>query len=189
MAYTDVTTIRRYLGVTVADDDTLLGELIARAQAMIDHYTGRTFEASANTIRYFDALRDVDGLDLILDYDLASINSVTNGDGTTVTAYVTEPRNSAPYHRLRMKSLSGLTWTYTTDPENAIAVSGKWAYSTSAPADIVGATVRLAAYMYRQKDNAGDLDRAVIAGAAVILPGEVPQDVRMMLNPYKRRTL
>jgi hypothetical protein len=43
--------------------------------------------------------------------------------------------------------------------------------------------------MYRQKDNAGDLDRAVIAGAAVILPGEVPQDVRMMLNPYKRRTV
>lgn len=190
MAYTDTTTLKRYLGIPSATttDDTLLAELIARSQAVIDSYTLRTFEASADTERTFDAVRDVAGATLYLDHDLCAVTSVTNGDGTIVTGYTTEPRNGTPYFALRLLASSGVAWTYTTDPEDAITIDGKWAYSTTAPADIAGACVRLAAYLYRQKDNAGDLDRAVIAGNATILPAEIPSDIRLMLNPYKRRT-
>ena len=79
-------------------------------------------------------------------------------------------------------------WTSTVagDSENAITVTGKWAYSTSAPSDIAHVCKRLAAYIYRQKDNAGDLDRAVIAGNSTILPAQIPSDIRLMLTPYKR---
>jgi len=183
MAYTDTTTLKRYLGITGTGDDTLLTELIARAQAIIDSHTRRTFEASADATKYFDV---PDEYELYLGTDLCSVTSVTNGDGTAVTEYVTLPRRSTPYYAIVPKALSGVVWTYTTNPENAIAVTGKWAYSTSAPADVAGACVRLAAYLYRQKDNAGEMDRAIVAGNATILPAQLPADVMTMLRPYRR---
>jgi len=190
MAYTDTTALKRYLGASTTTDDTLLAELIVRAQAIIDRYCDRTFEASQDSTRYFTIGQDTDGPTLFLDYDLAAITSITNGDGTTVTAaqYTTLPKNTTPFDAIQLLSSTGLYWAHTndSDPQNAVTIVGKWAYSTSAPADIVAACVRLAAYLYRQKDNAGDLDRAVIAGSATILPADIPPDIRMMLRPLRR---
>lgn len=186
--YTTTALLKTYLGITGSNDDTLLGTLIDRAQAMIDSHCHRTFEASANTSRTFDAGRDVNGAVLYLDYDLCSINSITNGDGTTVTTsqYTTEPRNETPYYAIRLLSSAGIAWTYSTDPEDAITISGKWAYSENAPNDIVHVALRLAGYLYRQRDNAADLDRAVIAGNATILPAQLPSDIKAILAPYWR---
>lgn len=189
MAYVTSTLLKTYLGATTGTDDTLLTALITRSQAIIDRYCNRTFEVSTNTSRLFDAERDVDGPMLWLDEDLVSINSVTNGDSDVLVAsteYTTEPRNRTPYYALKLVAQSGLYWTWTTTPENAITISGKWAYSTAAPDDIVHVTLRLAAYLYRQRDNATDLDRAVIAGNATILPAQLPNDIKMLLDPYRR---
>ena len=188
MAYTTSALLKTYLGATTSNDDTLLTALIARAQAIVDAHCRRTFEASANTERTFDAVRDVKALLLYLDADLCEINSITNGDAVTVTSgqYTTEPRNQTPYHAIRLLSSASVSWTYTTDPEDAITITGKWAYSTAAPDDIVHATLRLAAYLYRQRDNAADLDRAVIAGNATILPAQLPSDIKTILAPYRR---
>jgi len=79
-----------------------------------------------------------------------------------------------------------VSWTYDEDHENAITIVGKWAYSATAPADITHACTRLAAYLYRQKDNAGDMDRAIVAGNATILPAKLPSDVAEILKPYRR---
>jgi len=81
MAYTDAATLKTYLGVSGAGDDTLLTALIARAQSAIDAYTSRTFEASADTTRKFTVGKDTDGRKLYLDEDLSSITAiVTNAD-------------------------------------------------------------------------------------------------------------
>lgn len=188
MAYATTADVKAYLNIGTTTDDALLAALIARAQALVDGFCERTFEASADTTRSFDAVADVDGRRLYLDADLCSIHSVTNGDGTTVasTHYVTEPRNATPYYAITLKGSSGVAWTYDDDPENAIAVSGKWAYSSTPPADISQATVRLTAWLYRQRDNSADIDRALIAGDVTILPLRLPQDVQAMLARYKR---
>lgn len=186
MAYTTAALLKTYLGATTATDDTLLTALIVRAQAIIDAYCQRTFEAASNTSKTFDAERDVEGQMLYLDEDLAAINSVTNGDGTVVTTYTTEPRNRTPYYAIKMLDSATVFWTYSTTPENAITISGKWAYSVAAPEDIVHCCLRLAAYLYRQRDNAADLDRAVIAGNATILPAQLPADIKTILAPYRR---
>ena len=190
MAYCGVDELKEYLGVTGATDDAMLLTLLAAAQRTIDSYCARTFEATADTVRTFDSQRDVDGYTLTVDSDLCSITSIVNGDGTTISNshYVTEPRNETPYYAIRLKVSAGKVWTSTVagDSENAITITGKWAYSTSAPSDIAHVCKRLAAYIYRQKDNAGDLDRAVIAGNSTILPAQIPSDIRLMLTPYKR---
>jgi len=192
MAYCGVDELKEYLGVTGTADDAMLLTLLAAAQRTIDSYCARTFEATADTVRTFDSQRDVDGYTLTVDSDLCAITSIVNGDGTTISNshYVTEPRNETPYYAIRLKASAGEVWTSTAagDSENAISITGKWAYSTSAPSDIAHVCKRLAAYIYRQKDNAGDLDRAVMTGDGnVLLPSRLPNDVADMLRPYMRK--
>lgn len=187
--YCTLTQLKTYISATDTGDDTILNDCIARAQGMIDSYTRRTFEAAADTARTFDAVADVRGRELWLDADLCAITSITNGDGTTVAlaSVISEPRNVTPYYALVLKGSSGLAWTYTDDPEDAIEVEGRWAYSTTAPVDIEQACVRLAAYLYRQKDNSAELDRPVLSPDGVtLLPTRLPRDVDDILRPYKR---
>jgi hypothetical protein len=192
--YTDLATLKSYLGIASASDDALLSSLIARAQQMIDTSTQRTFEAAADATRRFDAVRDVtsDGQMLFLDDDLCQITSVVNGNGASIAAssYSTEPRRQPPYYALRLKPSAGLAWVYSGDPHDAIQITGRWGYSLSAPADIAHACVRLAAYLYRQKDtqsDIGDLPRMSPDGV-LLMPTRLPQDVAQMLAPYRRLT-
>lgn len=191
MAYASTSDLKAYLGISSTADDTLLGALLTRAQKVIEVETGRVFEASSDSTHYFDAVADVSDMRLWLDGDLASITAVLNGDGTTVasTEYVTEPRNAAPYYALHIKGSAGKSWTYDDDPQNAITVAGKWAYSASAPADIVHATIRLASWLYRQKDSGMDGDRVLSADGVLIMPASIPADVQAILKPYKRRDI
>lgn len=188
MAYATLADVRAYLGLATAEtgDDTLITAFITRAQKIIESYCRRTFEASIDTTRTFDPTRQASGRLLYLDHDLAAITTVTNGDGVAVTEYATLPANETPYYGLRIKSNAGQTWTYSGDPEGAISITGRWAYSTTAPADIAHATIRLAAYIYKQKDNSLDLDRTVIAGDATILPVSLPSDLKLLLRSYRR---
>lgn len=193
MAYADTTRLKLYLGIASGEttDDTLLSQLLAASQQAIDDFCRQTFEAASDSTRYFDAVADVRGSTLHLDAPLCAITSVTNGDGSAVSddAYVKEPRNTTPWWALTLKADAGVMWTHSGAPENAIAIVGKWAYSVTAPATIAQTTVRLAAYLYRQKNNASDLDRAIAIGSnAMLLPPELPRDIQTFLfrGGYRR---
>jgi hypothetical protein len=68
---------------------------------------------------------------------------------------------------------SGLTWTYTGEPWEAIEVTGKWAYSASAPDAVVTATKVVAKWLYRQGDEQGQ-------------GGALPAEAVALLEYYKR---
>jgi len=190
MAYATLADIHLYRGIPTATtaDDAIIAALIPRAQAAIEKYCDRAFEATATATRYFDAVRDVspDRQTLYLDEDLCSITLITNGTATAVTKYVSEPRNVTPYREIRLKGTAGESFTYSTEPEDAITIRGKWAYSIAPPADIVQATVRWVAYMYAQKD-ASSFDVTAFPDAGVMtVPQGIPRDVREMLDRYRR---
>jgi len=193
MSYTDTSAVKAYLGVTGSGDDTLIDAFVTAAQAAIDQYFLRTFEASTNTVRYFDAVRDVSGRRLTLDRDLCAISSITNGNGSVVTSgqYTTCPRNDTPYYAIDILKSSGINWEYEDDSEGAIAVSGKWAYSLTAPASVVHLTKWLAAFMYRAKDNVPQTGGggAGVAAAVDILAGDVPADIRILMSTIPRRAV
>jgi len=180
-------------------DETRWTALIARSTAIIETYTGRKFEATAATgtsdsyqARYFDALLDVDGRILYLDKDICEIGTVTNGNAVAVsdTEYVTEPRNDTPYYAIKILTSANKDWTYTNDYENAIQVSGIWAYSKTPPDDIKHVCLRLTKWLEDQRKTDVDLDRPVLAGeGSVILPMRLPSDVLSVLNFYKKRTV
>ena len=188
MAYVTVIELKRYLGIDAdnSTDDALLSDMVQRAQAAVDNRTGRTFEAAADAAHTFDA-GSVDGDWLWLDDDLCSVTSVVNGDGATVAAgqYTTRPVNRRPWFALLLRPDASVAWDAASGD---IAVTGRWAYSLTAPADVVQATVRLAAWMYRQKDNTAN-DSPMLAGDTLILPSRLPADVVELLQPYRRVSL
>lgn len=196
MAYIAKVDVKTYLGIGGSGDDDLIDALIAQAQKYIEEQTGRVFEASADTTRAFDydrhVLEDEDGRRRTLylaGYDLATITSVVNGDGTTVAAsqYVTEPRRETPYWALTLKQSASVAWTYNDTPEGAILVTGKWAYATAAPDDVKLATRDLTVWLYRRRGQEGaSLDAPQMSPSGVMLfPPKMPETVKMTICRYQ----
>lgn len=196
--YAATSDVKAYLKIpdSEIEDDTLIGDLATRAQAIIEKKLSRVFEAASDTARKFDAKADTEldeygaRRDLVFyQEDLCSITSIVNGDGMSIasTKYVTLPRNVTPYFGIRLKASSGYVWEYEDDPEDAITIAGKWAYSTSAPEDIVHATIRLAAYLYKQKDTQQVFEQVLTSPGGVLrMPSKLPSDVLELLEPYRR---
>lgn len=186
MAYTTKALVKAYLGITVVTDDDLIDALIARAQSIIEEYTGRVFEAATLT-KYF-TVDDIDGQYLRLHHDdLLTVTTLTNGDGNAISSanFRLEPMNSNPKWSIRLDK--DTDWEFT-DSDSRITVIGTWGYSAEAPNNIVHACIRLAAFLYRQKDTAADVDRPMMTGDGVtIMPSQLPKDVQMILDKYRRR--
>lgn len=186
MAYASLAEVKSYLGISVTTDDTLLAALIARAQKIIEIYTGRVFEAVTAT-RYFST-DSIEGRYLYLwGDDLLTVTTLTNGDGTTITAanYRLEPRNENPKWQIRLDE--DTTWEFDNS-DDEVSIAGTWGYTATVPDDVKHACIRLAAFLYRQKDTSADIDRPLVTGDGVtIMPGNLPADVKLMLDGYKRR--
>jgi uncharacterized phiE125 gp8 family phage protein len=186
MAYITIAELKDYLGISTATDDSILTSLIERAQGVIEAYTGRKFEASTAT-RYFTN-QSIEGRWLYLwGYDLLTVTTLTNGDGTEIAAanYRLEPRNETPKWAIRLDE--DYTWEFD-DSDDEISIAGTWGYTATPPNDIVHATIRLTAFLYRQKDTSADIDRPFVTGDGVtIMPSQIPNDVKAILDQYKRR--
>lgn len=188
--YCTLEQIKPYLSIESDEDDQLLNDIIERATRIIEVGTGRIFFCDTPTTEYYDYehYRNHRG-EIYLDKDLAEIVSITNGDSTIVGTdkYVTNPNNFSPIESIKLKRNSSIYWTYTDTPENAIAINGYWAYSKTPPLDIVHACIRLTSFLYRQKDNAVDQDRAMGVGdGMMIFPVNIPKDVSNVLKFYQR---
>lgn len=189
MAYAELYEVKHYLGISDEDgDDTLLNGLITRAQSIIENYTGRVFEAVTAT-KYF-TIDQVEGRWLYLwGYDLLTVTTLTDGDAdaTVFTSgqYRLEPRNETPKWAIRLNE--DYEWDFD-DSDSEISVAGTWGYTATPPADVKHACIRLVAFLYRQKDTSADLDRPLVTGDGVtIMPGNLPSDVKALLDSYRRR--
>ncbi|GAB4479056.1 MAG: hypothetical protein Kow00124_24210 [Anaerolineae bacterium] len=174
--YTTVSDVKAYLRIAGSGDDALLAALVSRASRLIEDHCGRWFEARTETRRYDAIGQHISGPLLLLDADLLSVSELVNGDGAVIpaSAYVLRPPNWPPYFGISLRRSSGLAWTYSADPEEAIQVTGMWGYAATAPEPVAQAALRLTAWLYRQRDNGAE-------GAEAL-----PADVRALLGPYLR---
>jgi len=120
-------------------------------------------------------------------YDLLTVTKLTNGDAVEIVAadYRLFPRNESPKWLIRLDESKSWAWS-TGDSE--ISVAGSWGYATTAPADIQHVCIRLAAFLYRQKDTSADTDRPIVTGDGVtLMPTGIPSDIQKLLDRYKRR--
>ena len=184
MAYIELSDLKIYLGVTEGGDDSLLTNCIARATAIFNAQFPFSFEAKTETRYFIDDDIDNDGI-LWLDKPLLTITTLTNGDAdATVIAsadYWLQPRNESPYWYIKLKD--GGTTTYfefTTDGE--ISIAGTWGYSTAASGIVEQCNMRLAAYIYRQKDSQIFETTAVPELGIMTIPSGIPNDVKIMIE-------
>lgn len=191
MSYANLSVLKQYMGIsaTTTTDDVLLQDFLDRAADWIDNHTGYNFWPETETRYYEDDATD-DRI-LYLDRGLVSVTTLTNGDddATTITSsdYWLLPRQGGPpYYAIRLKSDTTTTWEF--DVDCWVSVAGTWGWSSTPPAPVVQANIRLAAYYYAQKD-APVFETTVFPDSGVItVPTGVPVDVKQMLEPYRKRT-
>jgi uncharacterized phiE125 gp8 family phage protein len=194
VAYGSLANLKTYLGITKTEDDAILTALLPRAQGIIDRYTGRTFEAVTQT-RYYERIAQdwTDWRLLVVDGDLLTVTSLKNGDAAATVISPSDywlwpfsaPSERAPYWGIRLKE-NGVTTGWEFDSDGRVEVTGTWGYSATAPADIEHATLRLAGYLYRQRDaQVFETTADPVTGQMTIPPG-MPKDVRLILDQYRR---
>lgn len=203
MAYITASDLKDYMKITGNADITQLGYFADRAQHIIEEYTNRIFEAAADTTRKYTPIVDrsyygmgydgslIDAYTLDLRCDLCQLTSILNGDGTSIPTnqVVLYPLNITPSSFIHIKTSSGYFWTYTGSPEASVSVTGRFAYSITAPANIVQAALRIGAYLYRQRDMSPDNDRTIISADGVTMAApRIPSDVQDLLRSYRRRS-
>lgn len=186
MSYASLSELKAYLKISGStSEDALLQSLLDEATGIIDEYVGRPSAATAPTTRIFTADHDVDHKEGTLFFDCdyaASITSVTNnGVALQSSDYYTEPRQTGPYWGLSLKSGN---WS------GDIEVTALWAYTTNAngqpDALIVGACRALAAWLYRAKDNIGQLVGNPYNDGVTIVNAALPRDVIERLQMRRR---
>lgn len=201
MAYITTAQLKSYMGISSSSDDALLSLCIDRAQSVINSYTNRVFESTADTTRYYTPIIDrigsglgysgdlSDDYTITTNYDLISITSITNGTGDAIptNAVVTLPLNFTPGYAVRIKQASGYFWSYVGSPEASVSITGRWGYSLTAPANIQQACLRIASGFYRQRDGSPDISDSIIsADGSQIVSSAMRRDVKQLLDPYRR---
>ena len=180
--------VKHYLGIENSEQDALIVATLKRAIATFENMCGRKF-VPKEEIKKFDSNGDevVNSRRLFIrDGDLLSISSLKI-DGVVVppTDYYVD--GASPHFVVRIKSGSNYTFDeFSTAPEQTIEIAGAWGYDVDVPDDVFGAIVRLAAWLYQQKDNAMELDRPVAISNAMVLPASLPSDVEAIARFYKR---
>ena len=152
----------------------------------------RTLVATTTSTRNFTIGRDTQGPHLFFDEVCAAVTQVLNGDASTteVTSaeYVTKPSNAGPFYGIKILRSASKVWQYSTDAEDAIAVTGNWGWFSTLPDEVKHFCIRLSAFLYRQKDSSLDMDRPILTDAGVtLLPAGLNQDLTLLVKAYERK--
>lgn len=205
MAYVSLADMLGYLNVQTTPSpaqQALLQSDLAAAQTEIERYCHRRFEAPADQTRSYDAtdLQEerrryghqfswdtvpfhVNQQVLVVHDDLLSITTLTNGDGTVIPSggYVLLPRNAPaqgePYAKLALTS----AYAWQLGQDQVLQITGRFAWSLTAPDAIVVATKMLAAYYWHQRD-AQTSDVIQLPDGSIQVPKGFPANVKLLLD-------
>jgi hypothetical protein len=196
MGYVSLDEAKDFLGIGTDEDDALVTSLIEVAGALVEGYCGRVFAASTPTVRRFDCMYPTvsdRGRVLHLDGDLAHVTEVVNGDGEVIAsdAYVTVPEEG-PFFALVLRPSSGKVWTFVDDREQALQVTGYWAYGrwdegggvVVPPEPVMHATREAIGWLYRSYDRSlNEAHRLQHAARGEVV---LPPVVVALLEPFRR---
>lgn len=188
--YASLSEFKAYKSIdsTDATDDTVIEDIIEAVSRYFDLKTGRTFYARTET-RYFDVPA---GRELMLDDDLLTVTTLTNGDGVVIanTEYDLVPKNGAVHFAIRLKQMSAVLWQSDAygNTESVISVAGTWGKAATVPDQVKEACLEVAANVYGRRSGQGtDGSANITAAGMVVYPRDIPGWVRDMLDTYKRR--
>lgn len=205
--YATLEQLKAETNIRESTHDNLLTQKLAEAQDILERTYKRRFEAPASETRFVDyrpeSLAD-NGRTLLLPWDICQIDEVKNGDGTVITVeqYVTTPRLRSvvdgkslavgvpewwPWYALTLKSNLGLRWQHNGQRQECFALTGRFAFSLTPPPAVVSATIRLAFWLYKQRDNAQNIPSPTAGKyGQILLPADLPEDVQVKMKGLKK---
>jgi hypothetical protein len=170
--------------------DAGLESTIEAVSRWIDSYTGRTFYSRTAETRRFDVPDVGDKHLLMLDDDLISVTTLTNGDAEVLTTadYVLLPANGTPKYAIKIKDISSKFWSYNSDnsTEQVITVVGSWGYSATAPLPVKEACILESIRLFKRKDAPYGLMGMSPAGGEVVHNIKPDPMIERLLAPYRR---
>jgi len=190
MAYTTVALVKASLGipVSVTSEDTAITAAIAAAQALIDNYTGRTFEVSATSVRVYKprtaSILDVDDIATLTGLVIKVDNDQDGTYETTLavtTDYVVDG-NDTPYRTVTNVNNG---WPLSIYGRPTIEVTAKFAYSETAPDNIKQAALLLACRLYQRKASPLGFQAGAIAEFGPVRISRTDPDVAALLQGTK----
>jgi len=188
--YATLAEVKAYINTssTNAGDDAVIEDMIEMASRMIDAETHRTFYARSET-RYFDYTSE---RGLMLDDDLLTITTLTNGDSAVITTadYKLFPLNLSQKSEVRLKQSSSIYWDTDTysNTEGVISIAGTWGYSATAPDNIKHACISIVISAYHRRYGEGVEGVANITAAGVVItPRDIPADAWGIIKSYRKR--
>lgn len=190
MAYTTTALVKASLGIpdSVTSEDTAISAAIAAASALIDNYTGRTFEVSSTTARTYvprtAAILDIDdvatttGLVIKVDNDQDGTFETTL---TVTTDYVLQG-NSTPYRTVTNVNAG---WPLSLYGRPTVEVTAKFAYSETAPDNIKQAALLLSCRLYQRKASPLGFQAGAIPEFGAVRISRNDPDVAALLQGVK----
>ena len=186
MPYTTRALVKASLGIptAVTSEDTQIDAAISAADALIDQYCGRTFTATANTVR---AYQPTSGF-LVWTDDLASttvtVKTDDDDDGIYETTLVANTDyivygNTAPYRLI--KNVNG-GWPLSYYGRPTVQVTGTFGYAATIPDSVEQAALLLSARIYQRKASPLGFQAGVVSELGPVRISRNDPDVAALLS-------
>ena len=189
MAYTTTALVKASLGIPLAAtaEDTAIQAAIDAAEALIDNYTGRTFETVTESRTYLPRTASVVDVDDIATASGLVIKTDEDQDGTfettlTVTTDYVIVKNAAPF---RLITNVNRGWPLSLYGRPTIEVTATWGYGTSVPDNIKQAALLMATRLFQRKASPLGFQAGAISEFGPVRISRTDPDMAALLQGTK----
>jgi len=189
MAYTTTALVKASLGIPAAttSEDTAIQAAIDAAEALIDNYTGRTFETVTEARTYLPRTASVVDVDDIATASGLVIKTDEDQDGTfettlTVTTDYVIVKNAAPF---RLITNVNRGWPLSLYGRPTIEVTATFGYGTTVPDNIKQAALLMATRLFQRKASPLGFQAGAISEFGPVRISRTDPDVAALLQGTK----
>jgi hypothetical protein len=189
MAYTTTALVKASLGIPLAAtaEDTAIQAAIDAAAALIDNYTGRTFETVTEARTYLPRTASIVDVDDIATVSGLVIKTDEDQDGTfettlSVTTDYVIVKNAAPFRQITNVNRG---WPLSLYGRPTIEVTATWGYGTSVPDNIKQAALLMATRLFQRKASPLGFQAGAISEFGPVRISRTDPDVAALLQGTK----
>jgi len=189
MAYTTTALVKASLGIPLAAtaEDTAIQAAIDAAAALIDNYTGRTFETVTEARTFLPRTASIVDVDDIATASGLVIKTDEDQDGTfettlTVTTDYVIVKNAAPFRQITNVNRG---WPLSLYGRPTIEVTATWGYGTSVPDNIKQAALLMATRLFQRKASPLGFQAGAISEFGPVRISRTDPDVAALLQGTK----
>lgn len=189
MAYTTTALVKASLGIPAAttSEDTAIQAAIDAAEALIDNYTGRTFETVTESRTYLPRTASILDVDDIATKSGLVIKTDEDQDGTyettlTVTTDYVIGKNSGPF---RLITNVNRGWPLSLYGRNTVQVTATFGYASTVPDNIKQAALLMASRLFQRKASPLGFQAGAISEFGPVRISRTDPDVAALLQGTK----